>query len=151
MKLCRGCNTEKPLDDFHRRSTAKDGRQSRCKDCQKVSAYDWRDRHPERSAEHRRNHYEKTGRGRQYHRLYGVTAAQVEAIREAQGARCAICGRPEAESRNGRLHVDHDHESGGVRGLLCHLCNTALGKFEDDRDRLYTAILYLDRYRDSLP
>ena len=60
----------------------------------------------------------------------------------AQNGRCAICGRPETEA--GGLAVDHCHATGKVRGLLCTLCNTALGKFRDRTDILRAAIRYLE-------
>ncbi|MBM3661163.1 MAG: hypothetical protein FJW95_16895 [Actinobacteria bacterium] len=61
---------------------------------------------------------------------------------EAQGGGCAICGRPEPEG--GSLHVDHDHETGAVRGLLCFRCNGALGNLDENVERLADAIAYLD-------
>lgn len=68
-------------------------------------------------------------------RRYGLSAADMAAL---TGAACDVCGRP-------GQHVDHDHATGAVRGLLCRACNTALGMVEDDPDRLYALILYLDR------
>lgn len=63
-------------------------------------------------------------------------------MHENQGGCCALCGEPERGKR-GMLHVDHDHATGSVRGLLCHHCNVALGHFRDDPDRLQAAIDYL--------
>jgi hypothetical protein len=57
---------------------------------------------------------------------------------------CAICGRPEPE--DGSLHVDHDHETGAVRGLLCFPCNQAIGAFEEQLDLLSAALRYLRRH-----
>jgi hypothetical protein len=57
---------------------------------------------------------------------------------------CAICGRPNPE------HVDHDHETGAVRGILCFNCNGGLGQFRDSIDALLSAASYLDA-RDSDP
>lgn len=58
-------------------------------------------------------------------RTYGITLAQYDLMLEAQGGRCAICPRT-AESCPTRLHVDHDHKTGLVRGLLCWWCNRKL-------------------------
>lgn len=72
-----------------------------------------------------------------------------DAMLAAQGGVCAICGRPETRpAPNGqpsRLHVDHNHSTGLVRGLLCNNCNQAIGKMGDDPDRLITAAEYLRR------
>ena len=53
----------------------------------------------------------------------GVTDAEYDRLLSAQGGGCAICGNP---PKTRRLHVDHDHKTGRVRGLLCHRCNRAL-------------------------
>lgn len=71
-----------------------------------------------------------------HHRIlarHGLTTDDYSRLVECQGGACAICRRPEKAIRLGktmRLAVDHDHESGRVRGLLCMRCNTDLGIFE---------------------
>lgn len=79
---------------------------------------------------------------------YGLTVADYRAMFAAQDGNCAICGEAETAQREGRrqsLSVDHDHETGEVRGLLCLRCNTGLGLFLDDPLRLLAAIEYLDQ------
>jgi hypothetical protein len=66
----------------------------------------------------------------------------------AQGGCCAIC-RAEAPGGQGAWHVDHDHRSGAIRGLLCHACNLAIGLFMDDEQVLTAAVAYLDRFEGS--
>ena len=56
-------------------------------------------------------------------RQLGVAGDDYARLLEAQGGGCAICG---ATPKTRRLHVDHDHATGMVRGLLCHRCNRAL-------------------------
>jgi hypothetical protein len=75
---------------------------------------------------------------------YGLTLEQYEAM-AAVG--CAICGRPQGEAggKNNILHVDHNHKTGKIRGLLCHFCNRGLGCFRDDQEFLQKAIEYLKR------
>ena len=95
-------------------------------------------------------------------RLYGVTPEEVEALRIAQDYRCAICGRHEDEierpaagrprldgsrSVSAALVVDHCHETGRIRGLLCNACNAGLGHFGDDADRMRAAATWLDQDR----
>ena len=64
---------------------------------------------------------------------------EVAAMIEAQGGLCAVCRVKPAE------HVDHDHETGAVRGILCFTCNCGLGNFNDDTERLDLARRYLAR------
>ncbi len=74
-------------------------------------------------------------------RQYGLTPEQYDAMAEAQGGCCAICG---GQNQNGRLlSIDHDHETGVVRALLCAPCNTGIGMFVESEDRLLKAIEYL--------
>ncbi|MCT2591142.1 endonuclease VII domain-containing protein [Streptomyces sp. N2-109] len=83
---------------------------------------------------------------------YRLSLEAYRAMLAEQGGACAICkvGAP-TDIRTNRFHVDHDHaccpgkKSCGkcIRGLLCHACNTALGNFRDDPQRLSTAIAYL--------
>jgi len=70
---------------------------------------------------------------------YGVTIEQYQTMLEAQDGRCAICRR-ESEKP---LCVDHNHETGKVRGLLCWHCNIALGKLQDDPEVVRAALNYL--------
>ena len=80
-------------------------------------------------------------------RYFGITPDDFIAIGNRQGWVCPICGLPPTEA-NGhklktKLHVDHDHKTGKVRGLLCNNCNAAIGYFADDIERLMNAIEYL--------
>jgi len=81
---------------------------------------------------------------RQY--LYGITPEEYAALLKSQGGRCAIC-RIDTPRGKGGWHLDHDHATGRMRGLLCHGCNIALGYFADDLDRLRGAIAYLEAHR----
>lgn len=77
-------------------------------------------------------------------RRYGITQLDYEAMVAAQDGLCAICRRgPQPGRRGDGFHVDHCHATGVVRGLLCSPCNTALGTFGDDIDRLLAAADYL--------
>lgn len=72
---------------------------------------------------------------------YNLTLDQFDSMAEAQDHLCAICGvQPDL------LHVDHEHTTGTVRGLICGSCNRGLGMFKDNKtDSLYGAIQYLNR------
>lgn len=76
-----------------------------------------------------------------YRRTYGLSADEVDAMLDAQGGGCAICGA--VPKRLASLHVDHDHDTGVVRGILCLGCNQGLGKFRHDPAIMQRAIAYL--------
>lgn len=101
-----------------------------CSDeCQAKAAAEWR----------RRNTPDYMRR-----RLYGLEPGRYDAMVADQGGRCAIC-RTDAPGGKGDWHVDHDHATGRVRGLLCNRCNLLLGHAQDDPQRLRAAIAYLSR------
>jgi transcription elongation factor Elf1 len=72
---------------------------------------------------------------------YGITADAFKQMHMAQNGKCAICNTTPKTKRG--LHVDHNHGTGKVRGLLCHGCNVALGSFKEDLNLLNKAIEYL--------
>lgn len=76
-------------------------------------------------------------------RRYGLTPEQWEDIKQAQGYRCALCGKRK------KLVVDHDHDTGKVRAALCHGCNVGLGRFGDNPVRLRAAADYLETHGGS--
>lgn len=75
---------------------------------------------------------------------YGIEQPDWDALFEQQGRRCAICRTDDPGGSKG-WHTDHDHNADRVRGILCRTCNTGLGKFRDDPERLKAAIRYLQR------
>ena len=78
-----------------------------------------------------------------FYRQYKLTKNQVAAIRAAQNDRCAICGETAPQ------HLDHDHDSGVTRQLLCQRCNHGLGLFRDDPDLLHFAAFYVEGHRSA--
>jgi hypothetical protein len=76
---------------------------------------------------------------------FGIGMEQYERIAKAQKYRCAICTRHQ-DHQTKNLAVDHDHQSGKIRGLLCHNCNVGLGNFKDSTVNLKSAIRYLNEY-----
>jgi hypothetical protein len=91
------------------------------------------------------------------YQVYGLKIADFLGIWDACGGRCQICNvamhsrwvatRVDGDTggRSARCNIDHCHETGEVRGLLCTACNTAIGKMNDDIDRLRSAISYLEK------
>jgi hypothetical protein len=84
---------------------------------------------------------------RRYYRLkfYGLSHDDFIALWNKQSGRCAICEVEMCSTGRSRnsCHVDHDHKTGKVRGLLCLSCNHGIGKFKDDVELLAKAIVYL--------
>lgn len=75
-------------------------------------------------------------------RKYGLTQEEYTSRLEQQGHSCAICGK---QFSGDRPHVDHDHDTGQVRGILCGSCNVGLGYFYDNAEFLLSAVAYLSR------
>jgi hypothetical protein len=80
--------------------------------------------------------------GRWLNRRYGISLEEYQVLLRNQGGVCAICGTSKC-STGQRLAVDHDHNTGAVRGVLCKNCNVGLGSFKDDPERLLNAADYL--------
>ena len=105
--------------------------------------------HPEKYAKWRKNYYERNKvdiNTRSICRYHGLDIPTYESMFEAQGHKCAICDKMETRKMKGvimRLCVDHDHKTGRIRGLLCHDCNSGLGKFHDSSDLLTLAAMYI--------
>jgi len=93
----------------------------------------WKERHPDRA--------KASERRTSLRRKFGITPEEYDALLEAQAGVCAICGEPPGQKA---LAVDHDHDTGSIRGLLCGNCNTALGLLSDDVERLIRAIIYVE-------
>lgn len=119
-KHCRGCDQTRPIDDFTPRpERGINATRSRCRECSSKCHSDWRDRNPGKS------------RDRNLKSKYGISAEDYEALWEAQGCACGICGAAESGwATSPWMHVDHDHSTGAVRGLLCHNCNIMIGTIE---------------------
>lgn len=75
---------------------------------------------------------------------YGLTPKTWNALFESQGRRCAICRIEENGAK--RFHVDHCHDTGVVRGILCTKCNIGIGALRDDSDLVMRAFLYLENF-----
>ncbi|HWC36647.1 MAG TPA: endonuclease VII domain-containing protein [Mycobacteriales bacterium] len=114
QRWCPDCQMLRPLEDFPRNRSGRGGRGAYCKPC-----------HNARGQASRQRLY---GGGREYHlrARYGIGQVDYDRMLAAQNSLCAGCHKvPPA-------HVDHDHATGEVRGLLCFNCNQALGNLRDD-------------------
>lgn len=126
--FCPSCKQVLPLTAFVRNRSTSSGYGSYCRPCQnRKSAESIARRH---------------GSSRHYHlkRRYGLGADEVLAMLEAQSWTCPICRR---EISLTSAHVDHDHVTGTVRGVVCFNCNGGLGQFRDDPQAVLEAARYL--------
>ena len=78
---------------------------------------------------------------------YGITLDEYEEMLAGQNGVCASCGTPPSGRK---LSVDHDHETGVIRGLLCQPCNTALGLLKESPDRIASLLAYAFSHQDVL-
>lgn len=120
------------MSAFHRNKSQSDGYANQCKTCfsvtESISYVKTKRRH----------------RDTYLRRRFGITHDDYDLMLSKQNNRCAICGRM---PRNGErsLVVDHDHNTGVVRGLLCGKCNTSLGTFGDSIEGLKRAVAYIEQ------
>ena len=152
-KVCNVCGVEYDLNKFHKDSSKKDGLYKSCKICANSKAKAYREANPfkvkaKNKAYREANHADPLkARDRHLRHKFGITYDHYLEILEAQNGRCAICGT-NVPSGKGAFHVDHCHDSGKIRGLLCHHCNVGLGHFKDSVSYLSSAIHYLSTYHD---
>ena len=117
-KFCIDCNIYKPISEYHKNK--KKYLNSVCINCNKI-------------------------RSKKYHKLYyryekyGITKEQFDAMVLNQDSNCIICKK----ELSSEIHIDHDHATGKVRGILCGKCNKGLGQFDDNVEFLTNAINYL--------
>jgi len=161
MKRCSKCGVEQSPDQFYKAKGTRDGLRGDCKICFSKRARanylansereiarvkQWQQANPDRVRAAQRKRRSQPGSklaDRAWHlkRKYGMTLKQYDDLLTAQEGRCAICEEPPRADVS--LHIDHDHNTGVVRGLLCFRCNNALGDFADDGGRLIRAVHYL--------
>lgn len=141
-KICRLCNIEKPLEDYHKHSSAKDKLMSICRICSNAKSAAYRVRNPNR-VKINNEAFRKRNPGYHRARTYGLSIDDVASMKDKQGNKCAICKIYEEHSSR-ELVVDHCHRTGRVRGLLCFKCNAGLGQLQDSVEMLKAAIIYLE-------
>ena len=145
-KLCARCGEVKNESEYHKSPGKPYGLQSYCKDCIREYQVGWRERNREKIREKDRARWQQR-RDDTLKRKYGIGIKEYAEMLERQGRACAICGGTDAGAngwgRYENLHVDHDHETNRVRGLLCFQCNTGLGLFRHDTDLFQRALDYL--------
>jgi hypothetical protein len=126
MKLCSHCKIEKDLSEYYRNPSSKDGLRYVCKPCARKQY---------------KEYYPTRGRDSQLKRTYGITLSQRNELIEQQEGKCKIC---KVELAGGKhTHIDHDHNTGRIRGILCNHCNVGIGMFKNDKELVHKIIEYL--------
>ena len=160
-KKCSSCGRTKDETEFNWCSAKHEKRSARCKVCKQKYDKRWVKKNPKKRAiVHRRSKekrkrqditgYRRSQRNTKLKLYFGITIEQYDAMVVAQDGKCAICGRPEIRQINGKLAdlaVDHDHQTGKIRALLCSSCNTGIGNLGDSPFRLRKAAAYLDYHK----
>lgn len=146
MKTCCVCKLSKEMEEFHRDRSHKDGRCSTCKKCSLARhAVYYSENLEERTTYNKR--YQKVNkkkiRDQTRCSIYGLALGEFDRLFAEQGGICAICGSPGGKRGIG---VDHDHESGKIRALLCGPCNIGIGMLKDSSVLIQKAADYLKRH-----
>lgn len=155
-KTCARCGEHKNADQFYKTGAGR--LRHACKICYSDHNREMRKKHLEKRNKYEQSRpcgWERTGRSKYKApeperwalyilRVYKITADQYRAMLDAQGGVCAICKTECNRSTTTRMCVDHCHDTGKVRGLLCFKCNSGLGKFNDDQELLRSAAKYLE-------
>lgn len=149
-KVCTRCKVPKPTDEFSTAKKSKDGLQSWCREC--CAEYRKTATPPSRTAEHRRKWLDgyrannpDVFRDQSYRSKYGITINDYDRMLAQQGGRCAICATDKPDG--GRFCIDHCHDTGDVRALLCRCCNTGIGNLRDDPKIVEAALRYLRAFK----
>lgn len=133
-KRCPSCHRTLDASEFGPNARTTDGLSKNCRRCRQKH----RDRYHQA--------WKDVARQARLLRRYGLATEAYDALLRRQDGRCAICREP-FPPHGKRPHVDHDHQSGKVRGLLCLHCNSLLGISREDTARLHAAASYLQKWQ----
>ena len=139
MKVCRECGEDLVVGENWSKDKVK-ANANICRPCSTIKVKEWRKKNPDRM--------KKLSRKSQLKTKYGITEEDYDSMYEFQGGCCDICGRHQTEFQS-RLAVDHDHETGAVRSLLCGPCNMSIGLLGDDIATVREALNYLIKYSEE--
>ena len=148
-KQCSKCNAKKPLSDFYKDKSRKYGVANYCRLCASIQVKHSNLKNPNR----RRissNRYQKNNplKVKEAHLKYnyGISLDKYNQLFIAENGNCAICNKNQSNFKKA-LSVDHCHDSGLVRGLLCSKCNFFIGQANENVTYLQSAINYLKIYK----
>jgi hypothetical protein len=132
LKLCSKCDQEKPLSSFYARGDKKGtALKNVCSSCIVEENKVRRNKNPDKFKDY------------DLKRSFGIGISEYNEMFNGQGGCCKICKKHQTTQKRA-LAVDHCHNTGLIRGLLCQECNSGLGKFRDSTEFLESAIKYLN-------
>lgn len=142
MKQCRFCLEYKDKEDFSPQRVNKDGLKSYCKPCNNL----------------KNRLFKSSPKFKEYQRKYqinwrhGISADFYNNKFKEQNGVCELCGKLNLRGRDKFLHIDHNHITGKIRGLLCHICNTQLGRYEKTKNHCKKVLFeaYLKKYEEKI-
>ena len=145
LKHCKDCSEDLPLESFYNDKRSATGKSFYCKPCHSARRNKWRQNggnalESKREAIRRKENPDRY-RDYWYRSQYKITLADYNRMLLEQGGACAVCGEKEE-----KLVVDHSHESGEVRELLCDGCNTSLGLLKEDLRRVEKLAEYIKKH-----
>lgn len=125
MNTCYKCHMSKPISEFKSNPAMLKGYENICKSCTII-----------RQREHR------------IYRYYGIELEDYDKMAKDQEGKCLLCEKvPNGLKKGEQFHVDHDHITGKIRGLLCDTCNRGLGMFKESPELLLKASEYISKHR----
>ena len=132
-KRCYACTETKPVTDFYKSNVTY--YQKECKACNKLRKGAW----------HRTEAGKRSSANTKLKARFGITIDDYETMYSNQGGKCLCCGAT-ASGLGHRLAIDHCHNTGVIRGLLCKNCNVALGHLKEDKQIAKNLIKYIESY-----
>jgi len=136
MKVCAKCRQNLALSAFCKSRATVDGLRYWCRQCCAAYKKIWNARNPERIKSHKLRD------------SFGITIEQYNEKLQTQNFCCAICKIPQVKCKK-KFAVDHDHNTGQLRDLLCETCNRGLGLLKDNSKILRQAAAYLERHKEA--
>lgn len=147
MKTCSRCKRRKSLAEFYAEARNRDGSASACKGCYRVKEKDYRDKNRKAISARGKKYYSENRvkiRADQRDYRYGLAPGDFNGLFAEQRGLCAIC-KEVPGGKNGPC-VDHDHESGKIRAILCSNCNTSIGLLKESSVLAQQVASYLKQY-----
>ena len=163
-KICRICNIKKLISEFFKFKSNKDGLFHDCKICCRNRNRKNHNKRIKTDIKYKEKMLLKSKNDYYKHRKsrikrvktydlkckYGLTPKDYLSLFNKQKGRCLICNktntRKHKSGKNFDLHVDHNHKTGQIRGLLCGKCNLGVGLFNENINNIKKVVAYLEKY-----